>query len=97
MSVHECAGHLGISPSTTYELVKSGALPSVKLGVRRVKVPTAALRAFLQMPDTPARENAAGPTADGVSTATPPAPLTNDQEDPCEVYPISDRGRRRSS
>jgi len=36
--VTEVAGFLGLSRAKTYELVKSGALPSVKLdGCRRIK------------------------------------------------------------
>ncbi len=40
----EAAAMLSISRSSVYELIASGALPSVKVGGRMVRVPVAAIR-----------------------------------------------------
>ena len=39
---------LGVSRARAYELVASGALPSVRLGVKRIMVPASALEAMEQ-------------------------------------------------
>ncbi len=40
----EAAAMLSISRSSVYELIASGALPSVRIGGRMVRVPVAAIR-----------------------------------------------------
>jgi excisionase family DNA binding protein len=40
----EAAAMLSISRSSVYELVASGALPSVRIGGRMVRIPVAAIR-----------------------------------------------------
>jgi excisionase family DNA binding protein len=40
----EAAAMLSISRSSVYELIASGALPSVRVGARMVRVPVAAIR-----------------------------------------------------
>jgi excisionase family DNA binding protein len=40
----EAAAMLSISRSSVYELVASGALPSVRVGGRMVRIPVAAIR-----------------------------------------------------
>jgi excisionase family DNA binding protein len=42
MTVEETAARLGISRPTAYEAVKTGSIPSIKIG-RRILVPIAAL------------------------------------------------------
>lgn len=51
----EAAAMLSISRSSVYELVASGALPSVKVGGRMIRIPVAAIRQMAQ----PAIEEAA--------------------------------------
>jgi excisionase family DNA binding protein len=46
ISVEEAARQLGISRSSAYEAIRSGQLPSIKIG-RRVLVPVAALERLL--------------------------------------------------
>ncbi len=43
VAVPQAARRLGISPRLAWDLVRSGALPSVRLGKRRRLVPVAAL------------------------------------------------------
>lgn len=43
VTVEEAGQALGISRASAYEGVRSGAIPSIKIG-RRIVVPTAALR-----------------------------------------------------
>lgn len=47
MSVEQAAMALGISRGTCYEAVRSGQIPTVRLG-RRLLVPVEALRALLK-------------------------------------------------
>lgn len=48
----ECAAQaLGISRAYAYQLVKSGDLPVIRLGAKRVRVPSAALRRMLGVED----------------------------------------------
>jgi excisionase family DNA binding protein len=51
VSVGRTAQILGISRTYAYDLVASGALPSIRLGAKRVRVPTAALRQMLGIED----------------------------------------------
>lgn len=46
MTVEAAGGLLGVSRSTAYEAVRSGEIPSIRLG-RRLLVPTAAIRRML--------------------------------------------------
>ena len=48
MTVEETGEALGISRASAYEGVRSGAIPSIKIG-RRIVVPTAALRRLLEL------------------------------------------------
>jgi excisionase family DNA binding protein len=48
MQVDDVAKALGISRASAYEGVKTGDIPSIKIG-RRVVVPTAAVRRMLQL------------------------------------------------
>ncbi len=47
ISVARVAQYMGSSRTQTYEMVRRGALPSIKLGNRRVVVPTAPLLRLL--------------------------------------------------
>jgi excisionase family DNA binding protein len=47
VTVEEAGAALGISRSHTYELIRQGELPALRLG-RRIVVPVAALEAVLQ-------------------------------------------------
>ena len=46
-SVERAAQYLGISRAYAYALAREGALPTIKLGPRRLRVPTAGLRKML--------------------------------------------------
>lgn len=48
MTVDETASVLGVSRSTAYESIRTGDIPSIRLG-RRLVVPTAAVRKMLQL------------------------------------------------
>jgi excisionase family DNA binding protein len=52
LTVEEVSDALGISRASAYEGVRSGEIPSIRVG-RRIVVPTAALRRLLQL-DAPA-------------------------------------------
>ena len=52
MDVEAVGEALGVSRSTAYEAVRSGEIPSIRIG-RRIVVPTAAVRRLLQL-DGPA-------------------------------------------
>jgi excisionase family DNA binding protein len=52
ISVEEAARRLGIARSTAYQYVRTGALPSVRLGARLL-VPTAALEQLLTVAPPP--------------------------------------------
>jgi excisionase family DNA binding protein len=43
ISVERASMYLGVSKVYAYQIVKDGRLPTTELGVRRVRVPTAAL------------------------------------------------------
>ncbi|OPX14330.1 DNA-binding protein [Gordonia sp. i37] len=43
LSVGQAAAYLGVSRAYGYEMAREGRLPVIKLGSRRVRVPTAAL------------------------------------------------------
>jgi excisionase family DNA binding protein len=47
LRVDEVARLLQISRSLAYQLVASGALPAVRLGARQIRIPSAALDAWL--------------------------------------------------
>jgi len=51
----EAAAMLSISRSSVYELIASGALPSVRVGGRMVRIPVAAIR---RMAESATGENA---------------------------------------
>lgn len=46
LSPKEVQERLGLSRTTTYQLIQSGVLPSMRLG-RSIRVPASALREFL--------------------------------------------------
>jgi excisionase family DNA binding protein len=48
VTVQEAARMLSLSRSTVYELIASGALPSVRVGDRMIRVPVAAIRRMAQ-------------------------------------------------
>jgi len=50
VAVEEAGRLLGIGRGCAYAAVKSGDIPSVRVGVRRVVVPVAALERMLGMP-----------------------------------------------
>jgi excisionase family DNA binding protein len=52
LTVEEAGDALGISRASAYEGVRTGAIPSLRIG-RRIVVPTAALRRMLEL-DVPA-------------------------------------------
>ncbi len=61
MSVEEAGRELGLGRSASYEAVRRGEIPSLRLGKRRV-VPTAALRRLLglDVDDAPVEAGASG-------------------------------------
>lgn len=44
----EVADSLGIGRSKAYELIAAGVIPSIRLGKSSVRVPSAALRAWIE-------------------------------------------------
>jgi excisionase family DNA binding protein len=52
MQVDDVAATLGISRASAYEGVKTGEIPSIRIG-RRFLVPTAAVRRLLQLDGGP--------------------------------------------
>jgi excisionase family DNA binding protein len=52
MQVGELPKVLGISRAAAYEAVKTGDIPSIRIG-RRIVVPTAAVRRLLQLDSGP--------------------------------------------
>lgn len=44
---------LGLSKSAAYAAAKAGRIPTIRLGERRVRVPTAALRSLLGLDQRP--------------------------------------------
>ncbi|GGK44817.1 helix-turn-helix domain-containing protein [Nocardia camponoti] len=51
VSIEDAGKLLGISRSYAYAMARSGHLPTIALGVRRRRVPTAALLRLLQVAD----------------------------------------------
>lgn len=51
VSVQEAGEILGIGRVLAYRLAKSGELPVLRLGQRRLRVPTAALEEWMKHPD----------------------------------------------
>lgn len=49
VSIEDAGKLLGVSRSYAYEMARSGHLPTITLGVRRRRVPTAALLRMLQV------------------------------------------------
>jgi len=49
LTVEEAAEYLGISRGTAYKAARSGAIPALQIGPRRMVIPTAQLRRFLGM------------------------------------------------
>ena len=50
MTIKEAAEVLGISRATAYMLASTGQIPVIRLGERRLVVPTAALMKMLETP-----------------------------------------------
>ncbi len=57
LTVREVQRILGIGRNSTYELIASGRLPSIRITARRVVVTKQALEAFLRLPS---KSNGAG-------------------------------------
>jgi excisionase family DNA binding protein len=55
LTVPQVADHLGISRERAYELIAAGALPVVRLGKRRTRVPRAALQEWITAQIEPAK------------------------------------------
>jgi excisionase family DNA binding protein len=78
LTVEQTAKLLGIGRSTAYELVRTGDIPSLRLG-RRIVVPIAqladrlgvGLEAVHTAPAEVSQSDVAGPADDGSSTASP--------------------------
>jgi excisionase family DNA binding protein len=47
LSIKECAGRLGISKSLCYEMARTGQIPVLKCGQKRLLVPVKALELWL--------------------------------------------------
>ena len=47
LSIAECAGRLGISKSLCYEMARTGQLPVLRCGQKRLVVPVRALELWL--------------------------------------------------
>ena len=47
ISVEEAARYLGVSRAYAYAMVREGRLPVIRLGIKRVRVPSAALARLL--------------------------------------------------
>lgn len=47
LSVERAGQYLGVSRGHAYDMVRAGLLPSIKVGPRRVRVPSAALLRML--------------------------------------------------
>lgn len=58
LRVEEAAGVLGLSTSSTYQAIRTGALPGVRVG-RRLVVPRDALRRLLEENGAPASNGGA--------------------------------------
>ena len=48
MTVDQCVPFLHVSRATVYAAVKAGHIPSIRLGPRRIVIPTAAFIALVQ-------------------------------------------------
>lgn len=51
VSIDRAAQFLGVSRSHAYDMAKSGRLPTIELGVRRKRVPSAAVLRMLGLGD----------------------------------------------
>lgn len=54
LTVEEAAELLGVARSTAYDGVRSGEIPSIRIG-RRLLVPTAAIRSMLRLDEPDGR------------------------------------------
>ena len=61
LTVEEAAKLLRISRGLAYEMVRQGALPSIRLGLRRILVPRQALERMLDRGDRPPAEQEGEP------------------------------------
>ncbi len=57
LSVPEAAQVLGISRCLAYELVKTGDIPAIRLGGRRIIVPTESLTKILKQTESEVKNN----------------------------------------
>ena len=57
MSIEEAAKVLGVGRNFCYELAKTGQLPTIRLGSRRLVVPRIALEKMLETADVQPRES----------------------------------------
>jgi excisionase family DNA binding protein len=64
VSVDEAAKVLAISRGTAYEGIRTGQIPSIRIG-GRIRVPTAALRRMLQLDPVPSAADDSFATSDG--------------------------------
>lgn len=58
-SVREVVEVLGISRTAAYQLISTGALPSVRIGNAGIRVPTAALESFVEAMEEKAMKDTA--------------------------------------
>lgn len=58
LSVPEAAQVLGISRCLAYELVKTGDIPAIRLGGRRIIVPTESITKILKQTESEVKNNA---------------------------------------
>jgi excisionase family DNA binding protein len=59
LTIEEAGQVLGLSRWSAYQAAKAGRIPTVKLGVRRTRVPKEMLRRFLATGELPEQEDAA--------------------------------------
>ena len=57
MSIEEAAKVLGVGRNFCYELAKTGQLPTIRLGSRRLVIPRIALEKMLEPADVQPRES----------------------------------------
>ncbi|MFW0791775.1 helix-turn-helix transcriptional regulator [Gordonia sp. CPCC 205333] len=57
VSVEQAGRLFGISRAHAYAMVRDGSMPAIRLGPRRVRVPSVRLREMLGLADTPSRFN----------------------------------------
>ena len=69
LKIEDAAAQLGVSRSKAYDLVAAGTLPSVRLGVRCVRVPAVWLERWVDQQ----AEAGHGPTAPASASTAPAA------------------------